>query len=171
MPRRARLVLLGVLVVLDLLLTVFLARGVVRPPAPVAVSAAGPQVQRESFESRARARYDAPVSSRTYSAYMSPLTFGAEGRPSNAAMKAGHAVWVVTVFAPNGACDRCSMERPRRLHHAYSVVYDASTGAEVDFCGGCEWLQESRPDSASEQLVSRSPAWLQDAAVWLVSRR
>ena len=165
------MVVLGALVVLDLLLTVFLARGVVRPPAPVSASAAGAHAQRESFEYRARARYDAPASSRTYSAYMSPLTFGAEGRPANAAVKAGHAVWVVTVFAPNGACDRCSMERPRRLHHAYSVVYDASTGAEVDFCGGCEWLQASRPDSASEELVSQTPSWFQDAALWLVSRR
>ena len=163
--------MLGALVVVDLALTVFLARGLVGPTGPVSASSAGAPAQRQSFETRARARYDAPASSRTYSAYLSPLTFGAEGRPENAAVKAGHAVWVVTVFAPNGACDRCTMERPRRLHHAYSVVYDATTGAEVDFCGGCEWLQESRPDSASEQLAAQAPAWLQDAAVWLVSRR
>jgi hypothetical protein len=170
MPRSAAVFVLGSLVVLDLVATVLLAQGAVRP-LPVSASAeAGPASQRASFEGRARARYHAPSTSPTYSAYMSSVTFHAEQRPANAAVKASHAVWVVTVYAPNGGCDRCALERPLRLHHAYSVVYDASTGREVDSCGGCEWLKESRPETAAEHLVARAPSWLQSGLIRFLQR-
>jgi hypothetical protein len=170
MPRGAAIFVLGLLVVIDLAVSVLLAQAALRP-LPVSASAEGTAAgQRASFESRARARYHAPNSSPTYSAYMNAVTFRAEHRPANAAVKASHAVWVVTVYAPNGGCDRCALERPLRLHHAYSVVYDASTGREVDSCGGCEWLKESRPESAAEHLVARAPSWLQSGLVRLLFR-
>ena len=70
----------------------------------------------------------------------------------------------------HGGCDRCALERPLRLHHAYSVVYDASTGREVDSCGGCEWLKESRPETAAEHLVARAPSWLQSGLIRFLLR-
>jgi hypothetical protein len=170
MLRSAAIFVLGSLVVIDLAVSVLLAQAALRP-LPVSATAEGTTAgQRASFESRARARYHAPNSSPTYSAYMNAVTFHAEHRPANAAVKASHAVWVVTVYAPNGGCDRCALERPLRLHHAYSVVYDASTGREVDSCGGCEWLKESRPESAAEHLVARAPSWLQSGLVRLLVR-
>jgi hypothetical protein len=170
MPRRAAVIVLGSLVVIDLVVTVVLAQAALRP-LPVSATADGAAAgQRGGFEARARARYQAPIYAPTFSAYMSPVTFEAEQRPANAAVKASHAVWVVTVHAPNGACDGCRMEKPARLHRVYSVVYDASTGREVDSCGGCEWVKESRPETAAEHLVARAPSWLQSGLVRLLYR-
>jgi hypothetical protein len=170
MPRRAAVFVLGSLVVIDLVVTVMLAQAVLRP-LPVAASTDGAAAgQRGSFEARARARHHAPLYAPTFSAYMSSVTFEAEQRPANAAVKASHAVWVVTVHAPNGACDSCRMEKPMRLHRVYSVVYDASTGREVDACGGCAWVRESHPETAAEHLVARAPWWLQSGLVRFLYR-
>jgi hypothetical protein len=165
MPRKAAVFVLGLLIVIDLGVSVLLAHAVLRP-LPVSASAEGAAAgQRGSFEARARARYQAPVYAPTFSAYMSPVTFQAEQRPPNAAVRVGHAVWVVTVQAPNGACESCRMERLPRLHRVYSVAYDASTGGEVDSCGGCQWVKESRPETAAEHLVAEAPTWLQSGLV------
>ncbi|MBJ7597801.1 MAG: hypothetical protein DLM67_08285 [Candidatus Nephthysia bennettiae] len=170
MPGRAAVFVLGSLIVIDLVVTVVLAQALLRP-LPVSASADGAAAgERGSFEARARARYHAPVYAPTFSAYMSSVTFEAEQRPPNAAVKVGHAVWVITVHAPNGACDSCRMERPPRLHRVYSVVYDASTGREVDACGGCEWIKESRPETAADHLVARTPSWLQNGLVRFLYR-
>jgi hypothetical protein len=157
----------GSLVVLDLAMCLLLAWSAVLPPAAPASNQPAPMSQRESFEARARAVYDAPLTAPTSSVYMSPVSFRSQGLPANAAVKAGHAVWLVTVHAANG-CGHCTLERPTRLHRVYSVVYDATTGRKVDSCGGCEWVKESRPETAVEHVAARAPSWLQNALVRLL---
>jgi hypothetical protein len=172
MPRKAAVLVAGSLVVLDLSVSVLLALAAVQPSPTIAASVqATPQSQQASFEVRARAIYHAPSTARTFSAYMSSITFSSEGRPANSAVKAGHAVWLVTVYSDNGACEDCTLERSRRLHHVYSVVYDATTGRVVDSCGGCEWVKVSRPETASEHLVAGSPSWLQSTVIRLLFAR
>lgn len=166
MPRPGAAVVVAALIVLDLTLSWLLARSALREEvARQAVTQAG-SGSRDAFEAQARARSSAPVYVPTFSAYLSPISFTAAGLPSNRAVRTGHSVWVVTVRSPSGGCEGCALERPLRRNHAYSVVYDAVTGQEVDYCGGCEWLKESRLDTPVEHALSLAPDWLMEGVAW-----
>ncbi len=162
MPRVPLAVLSAVLIVLDLALVVALGtqlRGQASSPVEVISGGGG----RDGFESLASAPAGAP----TFSAFQSPVSFAAGRAASNSAVRAGHPVWVVTVEYPIGCYD-CTMERPLRRHHAYSVVYDAHTGGEVDFCGGCELLTRSATETIGEHALATAPDWLLHAATLLL---
>jgi hypothetical protein len=169
MPRRASAAVLGTLILLDLAVTVVLGRGAAGAPPSIAATASSAGARRQAFETQARARSSAPAYVPTYSTYLSPLTFRSGPWPVNAAISAGHPVWMVTVYYPNGGCEGCTLERPMRRHKVYSVVYDGSTGREVDFCGGCQWVKESRSDTVDEHLRVLVPDWLTIRLAWLLS--
>jgi hypothetical protein len=171
MPRRPAVAVIGALILFDLGSAIFLARGLAGTAAAAATLEQGRDDQRAAVEARARGRSHAPVSAPTYSAYLSAVAFRSGQMPVDSAVKAGHSVWVVTVRYPNGGCEGCTLERPLRRHRTYSVVYDASTGKEVDYCGGCEWVKESRPDSAEQHVLAQAPTWLQELLARLIRAR
>lgn len=152
---------LALLVLLDICLATGTGIAIARAE-PALQEAAGQATTREAYEGQARARSGAPAYATTYSAYMSPLTFSLQLKTSNLAVSAGHPVWVITVHTFHH-CSDCAAEQPTAAGWMYSVVYDAKTGREADYCSGCGLLLQSRYDGVGERALAAAPDWFRQA--------